>query len=63
LSAAHGDGHAALRHFEAALASNSKAGAALFVAYTQHDYATLLHCKGPWHDAAREIAKKSFLAA
>jgi hypothetical protein len=50
---------AALEHFEAAIASNTKLGAPLFVAYTQHEYAALLRLDGPCHDPKRaEVLEK-----
>jgi DNA-binding winged helix-turn-helix (wHTH) protein len=58
LSVASHDARSAEMHFEAAIASNTKLGAPLFVAYTQHEYATLLRLDGPCHDPKRADALK-----
>jgi hypothetical protein len=56
LSASGGDPYSALRHFEAAIASNARLGAPFFVAYTQHEYAAFLRERGPCHDPKRAEA-------
>jgi hypothetical protein len=56
LSSTRGDVESAVLHFEAALVSNTRAGATLFVAYTQNDFAALLRCEGPRHDPERASA-------
>jgi len=52
LAAACGDGEAAARHFEAALALDGATGARPWVAHTQYHYAALLLESG-WDDGAR----------
>jgi tetratricopeptide (TPR) repeat protein len=56
LSFARGDYETAISHFEAALKSNGRASARLFVAYTKHDYSRLLRRRDEYGDRERADA-------
>ncbi|MCG8587938.1 MAG: hypothetical protein MJE66_01465, partial [Proteobacteria bacterium] len=49
----------ATRHFESALATNERIRARAWVAYTQHDFARMLHLRGQSTDQARAVALAS----